>query len=113
MALVNNNVGIVGYNDRALEGDHITFTCPSGLVLNGSNSSMCVGNGEWEPDPREVNCISELYMTTVAGMYCKYQNYAPNSFCTEHVNISMIEMIKYLTRKQVLLLHILFSTCPQ
>ena len=77
MALVNNNIRIVGYNDRALEGDHITFTCPSGLVLNGSNSSMCVGNGEWEPDPREVNCISEVHMTTAAGTCSKCQKYAP------------------------------------
>ena len=76
MAL-DNNIRIVGYNDQMLEGDHITFICLSGLVLNGSNSSMCVGNGEWEPDPREVNCISELYMTTAAGTYCKFQKYAP------------------------------------
>ena len=76
MALVNN-IRIVGYNDQVLEGDHITFTCPSGLVLNGSNTSTCIGNGEWEPDPREVNCITELYMTTAASTYYKYQNFAP------------------------------------
>ena len=23
----------------------------------GPNSSTCMGNGEWEPDPREVRCI--------------------------------------------------------
>ena len=51
-------------DDRALEGDHITFTCPSGLIHNGPNSSMCMGNGEWEPDSREVYCISEFYITT-------------------------------------------------
>ena len=83
MALVNNNnIRIVGYNDFALESDHITFTCPSGLIFNGSTTSTCMGNGEWEPDPREVHCISinELYMTTAAGMYCKCQNYAPTPF---------------------------------
>ena len=86
MAL-GNNIRVVGYNDRALEGDHITFTCPSGLVLNGSNTSTCIGNGKWEPDPREVNCISELYMTTAAGTYSKYQKYAAQ-FTSHRIIIS-------------------------
>ena len=40
----------------ALEGDSISFTCSSGFLLTGPNSSTCMGNGEWEPDPREVAC---------------------------------------------------------
>ena len=71
MALVNNDIRIVGYKDPALEGDQIAFTCPSGHEPNGSKSSTCMGNGEWEPDPREVNCISELQPTT--GM-CLFGN---------------------------------------
>jgi hypothetical protein len=46
----------MGYNDVALEGDSVSFTCSSGLVLTGPNSSTCMENGEWEPDPREVAC---------------------------------------------------------
>ena len=30
------------------------FHCPPGLALNGPESSTCMGNGEWEPDSREV-----------------------------------------------------------
>jgi hypothetical protein len=40
-----------------MEGQLITFTCPDGFVLTGPNSSVCARNGEWEPDPREVDCI--------------------------------------------------------
>ena len=47
---------IDGFEDPALEGENITFTCNNGLILVGPNSSTCMGNGEWEPDPREVNC---------------------------------------------------------
>ena len=50
------NALAMGYIDPALEGQIITFTCPLHRTLNGSNSSTCVGNGEWEPDPREVEC---------------------------------------------------------
>jgi hypothetical protein len=39
------------------EGQFITFTCPHGFVLTGPNTSVCTGNGRWEPDPGEVDCI--------------------------------------------------------
>ena len=45
-----------GYEDPALEGQNIIFSCPSELVMIGPNSATCMGNGEWEPDPREVAC---------------------------------------------------------
>ena len=53
------NALAVGYEDpAALEGQIITFTCAPGQVLNGSNISTCMGNGNWEPDPGEVGeCI--------------------------------------------------------
>jgi hypothetical protein len=39
-----------------VEGCKIRFSCPPGLVLNGSNSATCTGNGEWEPDPSWLTC---------------------------------------------------------
>ena len=68
MVLVNSNVRVMGYEDPAFEGNRVTFTCPSGQILDGSNSSTCMGNGEWEPDPKEVDCINEVHMTT--SKYC-------------------------------------------
>ena len=43
------------------EGQIITYTisCPSGFVLNGSNTSVCTENGEWEPDPGGLACIGD------------------------------------------------------
>ena len=38
------------------EGATFNFSCPPGLVLIGPNSTTCMGNGEWEPDPSEVTC---------------------------------------------------------
>ena len=42
----------------ALEGNTVAFSCPLGMVLTGPNATTCMGNGEWEPDPREfkVQC---------------------------------------------------------
>ena len=46
-----------------LEGQSITYTCPNGYILTGPNASVCMGNGEWEPDPGQVECIGEYLMT--------------------------------------------------
>ena len=50
---------VSGYRDPALEGTNITFTCTGELhnvVLTGPSKSSCMGDGEWEPDPRKVQC---------------------------------------------------------
>ena len=52
----------------ALEGDSVSFTCSSGLILTGPNSSICTGNGEWEPDPREVACHKRRYNNFIFDM---------------------------------------------
>ena len=40
----------------AIEGTNITFICPPGMVLIGTNSTTCMENGQWDPDPRDVKC---------------------------------------------------------
>ena len=58
-------VGGSDYRDPALEGATITFTCHSGLhdmVLTGPNTSTCMDNGKWEPDPRDAQCKGILYI---------------------------------------------------
>ena len=48
---------IVGYDIlKPVEGNTVTFSCPPGLELNGSNSATCTGNEEWEPDPSWLTC---------------------------------------------------------
>ena len=46
----------MGYMDPAMEGAAIIFECPPQFVLVGPNATTCMGNGEWEPDPRKVEC---------------------------------------------------------
>ena len=59
----SNSIIIMNYMDPAIEGTNITFGCPPDYVLIGPNTTTCMGNGEWEPDPREVEC---------KGMQCQH-----------------------------------------
>ena len=47
-------------NDPALVGTNTTFSCLPGLAFSGPTKSTCMGNGEWEPDPRDAECIGKL-----------------------------------------------------
>ena len=64
LELIHSDVIVVGYEDPALEGENVTFTCLSGAILSRSNSSTCMENGEWEPDPSEVECTHEHELVT-------------------------------------------------
>ena len=56
-----DNIRVIGYRDPALEGTSVTLECSSpNLVHIGPNTPTCMGNGEWEPDPRDVNCAGEI-----------------------------------------------------
>ena len=41
------------------EGTNATLSCPPRLTLSGPNITTCMGNGEWVPDLREVECKGE------------------------------------------------------
>ena len=59
LSAVNNSQtpDILGYDNlKPVKGSTVTFSCPPGLELNGSNSATCTGNGEWEPDPSWLTC---------------------------------------------------------
>ena len=66
------NAIAAGYEDPAQQGQNIIFTCHPGQVLNGSNTSTCMGNGEWEPDPREVECTNGLETTSAITLGMTY-----------------------------------------
>ena len=61
----STSVRITGSTYPALEGTSITFHCSPGLTLIGPVSSTCMGNGEWEPDPRKVECKGNIYHIVV------------------------------------------------
>jgi hypothetical protein len=77
---LTNAIVAMGYIDPALKGQNITFACLPGQTLNGSNSSICMGNGEWEPDPTEVACtstakiIGTTFETTMIGNVTLYMH---------------------------------------
>ena len=52
----NDSITIIGYVDPALEGATLAFECPPQYILIGPNTTTCMGDGEWEPDPREIEC---------------------------------------------------------
>ena len=49
----------VSLNDSALVGTNATFNCLPGQVFSGPIMSTCTENGEWEPDPQQVECIGD------------------------------------------------------
>ena len=49
-----------------LEGANVTFNCPLGHVLIGSNIAECKENGEWEPDPRNIKCSGMIRLRLLA-----------------------------------------------
>lgn len=59
-AQIAGSVTVSGYTDPAVEETTVTFHCPPGLVLDGTNSSMCMENGEWEPALFEISCLGTI-----------------------------------------------------
>jgi hypothetical protein len=57
---VRNSVQVIGYSEPALEGMNITFLCPSNYLLMGTSMSTCAENGEWEPDPKDMECKGKI-----------------------------------------------------
>ena len=53
---MNGPVIVNNFMKPAIVGSNITFDCPPEHVLIGPNTTTCMGNGEWEPDPREAEC---------------------------------------------------------
>ena len=39
-----------------IEGSIITYSCASGLKVAETNTSTCMDNGQWEPDPSDITC---------------------------------------------------------
>ena len=55
----DDSVQVTSYRNPVMEGTMIAVSCPPELILTGSNTSTCMGNGEWEPDPKQTRCEGE------------------------------------------------------
>ena len=57
----DESITIIVYMDPVTEGTTIIFQCPPQHMFVGPNTTTCMENGEWEPDPGEVECKSMYY----------------------------------------------------
>ena len=46
----------VNHSKPLIEGSILSFTCSSGLTLSGPNTTTCLSNGQWIPNPDLVEC---------------------------------------------------------
>ena len=46
-------------------GSEISYQCQSGLIPDGRRTSVCGGDGRWNPDPAIMMCKGKTY----ASMY--------------------------------------------
>ena len=42
----DESIRIHGYVNPAIEGTRVTFSCPSDMILNRSETAICMRNGE-------------------------------------------------------------------
>ena len=60
---IDEGILAAGHSESpALEGTSVLFSCPPGLVLAGLNTTTCMGNGEWEPDPNRAKCFGKNFV---------------------------------------------------
>ena len=57
----SNNPNVM-YSGLPIEGTVANFSCPPGMTPNGTNTTTCTRNGEWEPNPQDVHCVEGLYI---------------------------------------------------
>ena len=55
-----------------IEGSMANLSCPPGMTLNGTNTTTCTRNGEWEPYPQDAECIGKS--TTVISLIVVMQS---------------------------------------
>ena len=48
----------VMHSGLPIEGSMANLSCPPGMILNGTNTTICTRNGVWEPNPQNVNCVA-------------------------------------------------------
>ena len=82
------------YNSPAFEGTNVTFNCNDPqLLLEGPESIMCMQNGKWEPDPRNVGC------TQKGDLFgCMLDNYVGRNFS----NLCSPSFYRYYCNFQIL-----------
>ena len=87
--MIRDRINVLGFKEPAVEDSIVTFGCPPGLVLSGPNASKCIRNGEWEPDPKNLQC---LYNTA----NCHSPFPPPNEYILPYTNTFDGAMVTYV-----------------
>ena len=74
--MISNSIDItiLDYGDPPIEGTSITLSGLHGLILIGSNTSTCMGNGNWEPDLKRMRCNGELISIILMIKYVQFSS---------------------------------------
>ena len=54
--LVQEEVQLIINEEIFTEGVEIMFTCPPDFLLSGADTSTCMEDGQWLPNPSQVEC---------------------------------------------------------
>ena len=68
LQMIDDSLRVLLDNELAVVGTNASFSCLPGQMFSGPYKSTCLENGEWEPDPREVQCIGKYRL-------CEYMLY--------------------------------------
>ena len=63
--MIDDSLSVSLDNDPALVGTNATFSCFPGQIFSGPYKSTCMENGEWDPDPRELECIGKQHIISL------------------------------------------------
>jgi hypothetical protein len=107
----------IGYIDPAVEGTTVILSCPPGKTLSGPHASMCMENGEWEPDPRKAECIGIIIISFItkglAYQYCfivlKTDN--KSSSLSQDVKIIIASVTVFVGNSALLLVVVFLYNC--
>lgn len=69
---------IVNTEGPLIGGIMISYSCSIGQTISGPNTSTCMDNGQWEPDPMDTSCagittILLEYSQLLACIYMRVQ----------------------------------------
>ena len=54
---MGSSLTVLDYSEHTIAGTTVSFNCSQPReVLLGSNSTTCMDNGRWEPDPSQIMC---------------------------------------------------------
>ena len=68
----DGSVTLMNLSDPATPGMSVTFSCFEHLIITGPNSTTCMENGKWEPDPRAVKCKGITPAPSVRNLHDHY-----------------------------------------